>query len=95
MKSRQLQVCWKDTAFNGKNATLIISQQHTLLPELFQQRFDLVVLELDDSPLAFIGPANEGGKQNMVGLEHDLHWKPGRVKEERPTSVSSHMNSSG
>ena len=29
------------------------------------------------------------------GLEHDLHWKPGRVKEERPASVSSHMNSSG
>jgi hypothetical protein len=78
MKSRQLQVCWKDTAFNGKNATLIISQQHTLLPKLFQQRLYLVVLELDDSSLAFVGPANEGGKQNVVGMEHELHWKLGR-----------------
>ena len=36
----------------------------------FQQRFDLVILELDDSPLAFVGLANEGGKQDVSGLEH-------------------------
>jgi hypothetical protein len=41
-------------------------EHQTLLPELFQQRFDLVVLELDDLLLAFIGPANEGGKQNVA-----------------------------
>ena len=40
----------------------------------------LVVLELDDL-LAFIGPANESGKQNVAGLEHELHWKLGRAKE--------------
>ena len=45
-------------AFHGQYATLIISQQQTRLPELFQQRFDLVVLKLDDLLLAFIGPAN-------------------------------------
>jgi hypothetical protein len=68
-------------AFHCQYATLIISQQQSLLPELLQQRLDLVVLELDDSPLAFIGPANEGGKQNVAGLENDLHWKLGRAKE--------------
>ncbi len=31
---------------------------------------DLVVLELDDLMLAFVSPANEGGKQNVPGLEH-------------------------
>ena len=60
-------------AFHGQYATLIIGQQQSLLPEFFQQRFDLVVLELDDLLLAFIGPANEGGKHNVVGLEHELH----------------------
>jgi len=36
----------------------------------FRQRFDLVILELDDPPLAFVGLANEGGKQNVSGLEY-------------------------
>ena len=93
----QLQQCLpaEGMAFHCQNATLIIAQQQSLLPEFFQQRFDLVVLELDDLLLAFIGPANEGGKQNVVGLEHELHWKLGRAKEKRPASVSSHVNSSG
>jgi hypothetical protein len=68
-------------AFHSQYSTLIISQQQTLLTELFQQRLDLVVLELDDLLLAFIGPANEGGKQNVVGLEDDLHGKLGRAEE--------------
>jgi hypothetical protein len=56
---------------HSQYATLIISQQQALLPELFQQRFDLAVLKLDDLLLAFIGPANGGGKQNVAGLEHE------------------------
>lgn len=36
-------------AFHGQYATLIISQQHTLLPESLQQRLDLVVLKLNFS----------------------------------------------
>jgi hypothetical protein len=72
---------WCPMAFHSQYSTLIISQQQTLLTELFQQRLDLVVLELDDLLLAFIGPANEGGKQNVVGLEDDLHGKLGRAEE--------------
>ncbi|MGZ0173522.1 MAG: hypothetical protein ACKVHE_28715 [Planctomycetales bacterium] len=70
---RQLCLPAESMAFHCQNATLIIAQQQSLLPEFFQQRFDLVVLELDDLLLAFVGPANEGGKQNVVGLEHELH----------------------
>ena len=46
--------CSPDTS-GIKLSKMGISQQHTLLPELFQQRFDLVVLELDDLLLTFIG----------------------------------------
>ena len=66
--------------------TLIISQPQTLLPEFFQQRLNLVVLELDDSLLAFVSPANEGSKQNVVGMEHELHGKIDRRQESRPDS---------
>ena len=48
-------------------------QQDVLLAEFLQQRFDLVVPKLDDPLLAFVGPANEGGKHNVVVLEHELH----------------------
>ena len=81
--------------FHGQYAPLIISQKHALLAEFLQQRLDLVVLELDDPLLTFVGPANKDGKQNMAGLEHELHGKLGRAKEKRPASVSSHVNSSG
>jgi hypothetical protein len=82
-------------AFHSQHSTLIICPQQSLLAEIFQQRFDLVVLELDDPLLAFVGPANEDGKQNVSGLEHELQWKLGRGQEQRPASVSSHVNSSG
>jgi hypothetical protein len=36
----------------------------------FQQRFDLVILELDDPLLAFVGLANEDSKQDVAGLDH-------------------------
>jgi hypothetical protein len=75
-------------AFHSQHATLGVAQQQTLLTELFQQRLNLVVLELDNSPLAFVSPANEGGKQNVVELENDLPWKLGRAKEKRPASMS-------
>jgi hypothetical protein len=39
--------------------------------------------------------ANEGGQQNVVWLEYDLHWNLGRAKEKRPASVSNHVNSIG
>ena len=81
-------------AFHGQYATLIIGQQQSLLPEFFHQRFDLVVLELDDLLLAFVGPANEGGKQNVVGLEHELHWRLGRRHESRPDSEAECVKSS-
>jgi hypothetical protein len=81
-------------AFHSQHLTLIISQQQTLLTESLLQRFDLVVLELDDLLLAFIGPANEGGKQNVAGLEHELHWKLGRGRENRPDSEPQCVKSS-
>jgi hypothetical protein len=93
--ARRLVEAGVDMAFHSQYATLIISEQQTLLPELFQQRFDLVVLELDDLMLAFVSPANECGKHNVVRLEHELHRKLGGGQENRPDSVSSHVNSSG
>ncbi|MDA0590942.1 MAG: hypothetical protein O2820_23455, partial [Planctomycetota bacterium] len=47
----QLQQCLpaEGMAFHRPYATLIISQQHTLLPESLQQRLDLVVLKLNFS----------------------------------------------
>jgi hypothetical protein len=58
--------------------TLVVAQQQILLAELLQHHFNLVVLELDDLLLAFVSSVNEGGKQNVVGLEHERHWKLGR-----------------
>jgi hypothetical protein len=93
----QLQQCLaaESMAFHSQYASLIISQKHTLFAEFRQQRFDLVVLELDDPLLTFAGPANEDGKQNVAGLEHELHGKLGPGQEKRPASVSSRVNSSG
>jgi hypothetical protein len=41
---------------------------------LLTERSDLVVLKLDDPLLPLIGPAQERGKQNVVGPEGELHW---------------------
>jgi hypothetical protein len=60
----------------------------------FQHRLDLVVLKLDDLLLTFIGPANEGGKQNVAGLEQELHGKLGRGQENRPDSKAQCVKSS-
>jgi len=68
-------------AFRAQNATLIISQQRTLLPWLLQQHLDLIVLEFNDPLVVFVSPANEGGNQNMVRLDDELHGKLGRTKE--------------
>ncbi|MBT6158093.1 MAG: hypothetical protein HOH82_25830 [Planctomycetaceae bacterium] len=74
-------------AFHRQYPTLIISQQHTLLPEFLQQRLNLAILEFDDLLLTFVGPANESGKQNVAGLEHELHGKL-RSCEGKATSFS-------
>ena len=60
-------------AIHSQHSTLIICPQQSLLDEIFQQRFDLVVLKLDSPLLAFVSPATEGGKQNVVGLDDELH----------------------
>ena len=45
--------------------TLVAAQQQTLLAELLQHHFNLVVLELDDLLLAFVSSVNEGvGSKN-------------------------------
>ena len=49
-------------AIHSQHSTLIICPQQSLLDEIFQQRFDLVVLKLDNPLLAFVSPATEGGK---------------------------------
>lgn len=54
-----------------------------------------VALELDDLLLEFVFPANEGGKQNVAGLEHELHGKLGRARGNRPDSEPRCVCSSG
>ena len=82
-------------AFHSQYSTLVGVQQDAFLAEFLQQRFDLVVLKLDDPLLAFVGPANEGGKQNAVVLEDELHWKLDRGLESRPDSETQCVKSSG
>jgi len=47
--------------------------QKTLLAVYLQQRLDLVALKLDDPLVAFVGPTNENGRQNVAGLEKKEH----------------------
>ena len=59
-------------AFHSQYSTLIIRQQQTLHAEILQQCLDLIILKLDDLLLAFVVPANEGGKQKVVGLDDEM-----------------------
>ena len=59
--------------FHSQYSTLIISQQQTLLAELFQQRFDLVVLKLDDLLLTLVHETTDGGQQVVPRLEKEGH----------------------
>lgn len=47
--------------------------QKTLLAGRLQHRLDLVALKLADPLVAFVGPTNENGKQNVAGLEKKEH----------------------
>jgi hypothetical protein len=81
-------------AFHSQYSTLVVVQQDAFVAEFLQQRLDLVVLKLDDPLLAFVGPANEGGKQNVVVLEDELHWKLDRGLKSRPDSETQCVKSS-
>jgi hypothetical protein len=61
----------------------------------FPERFDLVVLKLNDPLLAFVEPSAEDGEQNVPRLENDVHWTLGRGEENRPASEARCVNSSG
>jgi hypothetical protein len=71
----QLQQCLaaESMAFHSQYAPLIIGQKHAFLAEFLQQRFDLVVLELDDPLLTFVHETSEGGQQDVPGLEKEGH----------------------
>ena len=79
----------------SQHATPVVSQRHTLLPELSKQRFDLVALERNDPLLAFVEPSAEDGEQNVPKIENDVHWTLGRGEENRPASEARWLKSSG
>ncbi len=56
-----------------EQSTLVIVEQQSLLSELFQQCFDLSVLELDDLLLTLVHEAAEGSQQDVPWLEDERH----------------------
>lgn len=60
-------------SLHGKQATLVVVEQQSLLSELLQQGLDLGVLELDDLLLTLIHEATENSQQNVPWLEDKGH----------------------
>ena len=60
-------------SLHGKQATLVIVEQQSLLSELFQQGLDLGVLELNDLLLPLVHKAAEGRQQDVPWLEDGRH----------------------
>ncbi len=69
-----------DMSLHRKESTLVIVEQQSLLSELFEQCFDLSVLELDDLLLPMVHEAAEAGEHQMPGLEQERHVRRRRVK---------------
>ena len=66
----------------GKQSTLVIVKQQSLLSELLQQGLDLSVLELNDLLLPLVHKAAEGRQQDVPGLEQKRHVR----RRNRPVS---------
>ncbi len=56
-------------SLNGKQATLVVVEQQSLFSELFEQGFDLCVLEFDDLLPALVRDAAETGQQEVPWLQ--------------------------
>ena len=66
----------------GKQSTLVIVEQQSLLSELLQQGFDLGVLELDDLLLTLVHKAAKGSQHDVPRLENRRHVR----RRNRPVS---------
>ena len=63
----------------GKQPTLVIVDQQSLLSELLQQGLDLGVLEFDDLLLPLVDETTEGSQQDVPWLEQKRHvWRRNR-----------------
>ena len=60
-------------SLHSKQATLAVVKQQSLPAELFEQGFDLSVLELNDLLLPLVHHATEHGEQHVPRLEQERH----------------------
>ena len=69
-------------SLRGEQPTLVVIREQPLPAELFEQCFDLSVLELDDLLLMLVHETAEAGQQNTPWLEQDGHVR----RRNRPVS---------
>ena len=79
----QLRIASDGVSLHDEQPTLVVIQEQSLFGELFEQGFDLSVLELDDLLLPLAHQAAEAGQQNVPGLEDERHVR------RRKSSVSA------
>ena len=58
---------------HSKHSTLVVVEQQSLFSELFEQGFDLCVLEFDDLLLPLVHEAAESSQQDVPWLEDRGH----------------------
>ena len=76
----QLRIASDGVSLHDEQPTLVVIQEQSLFGELFEQGFDLSVLELDDLLLPMVHEAAEAGEHQMPGLEQERHVRRRRVK---------------
>ena len=79
----QLRIASDGVSLHDEQPTLVVIQEQSLFGELFEQGFDLSVLELDDLLLPLIDHATECSKQDVPWLEDERHVR------RRKSSVSA------
>ncbi len=63
----------EDLAFDGQASTLVVVEQDSTLAEVFSQHLVLSQQILDRVVLVSVNPAGQDEKQELPGLEHEVH----------------------
>ena len=63
----------EDLALNGQTSTLVVIEQDSTLAEVFSQHLILSQQILDRVLLVSVDPTGQDEKQELPGLEHEVH----------------------
>ncbi len=63
----------EDLTLNGQTSTLVVIEQDSTLAEVFSQHLVLSQQILDRVLLVSVDPTGQDEKQELPGLEHEVH----------------------